>query len=368
MEMVRNQMKMNASRILLDAAVCAFLLALMGAPETASAQQVEVVADETPLRLDPDPGSPVITTLPAGAVLEWVGESGEWYAVSVPGPPGQEDLVGYVLASEVRASGAPQPLPGAPPPGLPTGGMPIPGVQQQHGMAKQNRASGARRAVQGAALAATAELSVSLFFEVEDRESYEDEAAYQAAVDREETAHGVRNAALVVGGALVAYGIGRYVMGWRKMAELEEQYPEATTPPLDRQYAEASLNRSLGRRKVIWGVILAGASYATVELVPHFAAPNAEDFEDAAEYQSALNRRDKAVTARNVIGAVGGALGVWGIAQWVLSAQKMAEIEEISSMTTALSVPLEPWGSGSPVKLFAGRADGRTQLGVAWSW
>lgn len=269
-------MKMNVNRILLGPAVWASLLVagLGAAPETASAQQVEVLADETPLRLDPDAGSPVIATLPAGAVLEWVGESGNWYAVSVPGPSGQEDLVGYVQASQVRVAGGPQPAAGTPPPpGLPTTGMPIPGVQQQHGMAKQNRSTGATRAVQGAALAATAQVSISLIFEVEDRDSYEDEAAYQAAVDREETANGVRTGAFVVGGALVAYGIGRYVMGWRKMAELEEQYPEATTPPLDRQYAEASLNRSLGRRKLVWGVILAGASYATVEFVPYFAAP-----------------------------------------------------------------------------------------------
>ena len=363
-------MKMNANRILIEAAVCASLLTLGLAisPEAASAQQVEVVANETPLRLDPDAGSPVIATLPAGAVLEWVGESGDWYAVSVPGPPGQEDLVGYVQASEVRASGAPPPLPGAPPPGLPAGGMPVPSVQQQHGIAKQNRASGATKAVQGAALAATAQLSVSLFFEVEDRESYEDEAAFQAAQDREETANSVRNLALIGGGALAAYGIGRYVMGWRKMAELEERYPEATTPPLDRQYAEASLNSSLGKRKLVWGIVLAAASYATVEFVPHFAVPNAEDFEDAAEFQSALSRRDKAVTARNWIGAAGGALGVWGIAQWVLAAQKMGEIEEISRMTTALSVPVEPLRSGPPVKLFAGRAGARTQFGVALSW
>lgn len=363
-------MKMNVNRILLEPAVWASLLvAGFGAvPEAASAQQVEVVADETPLRLDPDPGSPVIATLPAGAVLEWVGESGSWYAVSVPGPSGQEDLVGYVQASQVRVAGAPQPAAGMPPPGLPTTGMPIPGVQQQHGMAKQNRATGASRAVQGAALAATAQVSISLIFEVEDRQSYEDDAAYQAAVDREETANGVRNAAFVVGGALAAYGIGRYVMGWRKMAELEEQYPEATTPPLDRQYAEASLNRSLGRRKFVWGVILAGASYAAVEFVPYFAVPDPGDYEDPMEYQSVLNRRDKAVTGRNWVGGAGAVLGVWGLAQWVLSAQKMGEIEEISRMTTALAVPVEPLGFGKPAKLFVGRSGERTELGVAWRW
>ena len=362
--------KMNAHRILPGVAVWASLLALAIAPGAASAQQVEVVADETPLRLDPDAGSPVIATLPAGAVLEWVGESGSWYAVSVPGPPGQEDLVGYVQASQVRVAGAPQPVAGTPPPGLPTTGMPIPGVQQQHGMAKQNRATGARRAVQGAALAATAHATISITIDMEveeNKDSYEDEAAYEAALEKQETGNTIRNAALIVGGALVAYGIGRYVMGWRKMAELEEQYPEATTPPLDRQYAEASLNRSLGRRKLVWGVILAGASYATVEFVPHFAAPVPEDYEDPTEYQSALNRRDKAVTGRNWIGGAGAALAVWGVAQWVLSAQKMGEIEEISPMTTALARPVEPLGVGSPAKLFVSRSGARTELGVAWS-
>ncbi len=355
-------MKVNVSRVLFRAVFWqSSLLAAAGlpGPKAATAQQVEVIA-ETVLRLDPSASSPVIAALPTGTVLEWVGESGPYFAVSVPGPPGQENLVGYVLASEVSVVGGPQPAAGNQPLGAGGGGMPIPNVQQQHATAKQSRSAGMNRAAQGAALAATAQLSVSIFFEAEERNSYEDEAAYEAAKDREGTATSVKNVALVGAAALAAYGIGRSVFGWRRMAELEREFPEATTQPLDRQYAEATLNRSLGKRKVFWGVFLAAASFATVEYVPHFAEPQEEDFEDVMEFQSAADRQDKASTVKNWVMGVGGVLGGWGVAQWVLASQKMGEVEELSRIT-ALVRPLE-------ANLFVGRAGARTQLGVAWSW
>ena len=355
-------MKANARSILTQTAIWMSFLAAGPAAEAASAQQVEIIANETAVRLDPSGTSPVITTLSAGTVLEWVGESGPYYSVSVPGPPGQENLVGYVLASEVAVVGMPQPSSGTS-----GGGMAIPSVEEQHANAKRSRSSGMKRAAQGAGLAAAADMSISIFFEAEEQESYEDEAAYQAALDREESASSVKTVALIGGAALAAYGIGRYVLGWRKMAELEREFPEATTPPLERQYAEASLDRSLGRRKVVWGAILAGASFATAELVPYFAAPEAEDFEDASEFQSAVNRREDVETVRNWVTGAGAVLGVWGLAQWVLASQKMAEVEELSGMTT-LSMSLASSGAELPINLFVGRADARTQFGVAWSW
>ena len=354
-------MNVNAGSVLLHAVIWTTFLGAGAAAKPASAQQVEVVANETVLRLDPDAASPVIATLPAGTVLEWVGESGPYFAVSVPGPPGQENLVGYVLASEVAVVGMPRTSSAAP-----GGGMAIPGVEEQHAAAKANRSAGLKRAVQGAGLAATAQLSVSLFFEVEDRESYEDDAAYQAAQDREETAGTVKKVALIGGAALAAYGIGRYVLGWSKMSQLEREFPEATTPPLDRQYAEATLNRSLGRRKVVLGAILAGGAFAAVEWIPYFGVPDPEDFDDALEFQSAVNRRNDAETARQWIMGAGSVLGVWGVAQWVLASQKMGDVEELSRMS-ALSMPLQS-GSERPVRLFVGRADSRTQFGVAWNW
>lgn len=348
-------MKVNVGRILFQAVFGMSLLAAGDPGSEAAAQQVEVIS-ETVLRLDPDGASPVIASLPVGTVLEWIGESGPYFAVSVPGAPGQESLVGYVLASEVSVVGGPQPA-GATLQGVRGGGLPIPNVQQQHAIVKQGRSAGMRNAAQGAALAATAQLSISIFFEVEDRESYEDEAAYQTAQDRQSTAESVKNVALVGAAALAAYGIGRSVLGWRKMAELEREFPEATTPPLDRQYAEASLSRSLGKRKVFWGVFLAAASFATVEYVPYFSDPQEEDFDDPMEFQSAADRHEKALTVRNWVMGTGGILGGWGLAQWVLASQKMSEVEELSRMT-ALAVP----------HLFVSRAGARTQLGVAWSW
>ena len=354
-------MKANERSILTRAAIWMSFLAAGAAAEAASAQQVEITANETAVRLDPSDTSPVITTLSAGTVLEWVGESGPYYAVSVPGPPGQENLVGYVLASEVAVVGMPQPS------GTSGGGMAIPSVEEQYANAKRSRSSGVTRAAQGAAMAATAQVSLSIFFEAEGEESYEDEAAYQAALDREESASSVKNVALIGGAALAAYGVGRYVLGWRKMAELEREFPEATTPPLERQYAEAALSRTLGKRKVFWGALLAAASFGTVELVPYFSAPEAEDFEEASEFQSAVNRREDAETARNWVTGAGAVLGVWGLAQWVLASQKMGEVEELSGMTT-LSMQLASSGTELPINLFVGRADARTQFGVAWSW
>ena len=356
-------MKVNAGHVLLNAVIWASFLGTGLAARPASAQQVEVIANQAVLRLDPDAGSPAIATLPAGTVLEWVGESGPYLAVSLPGPPGEDDLVGFVLASEVAVQGASQPSSSI----AAGGGMPVPGVAQQHANARQRSSSGAGKVVQGAALAGTATLSVSLFFEVEDRESYEDDAAYQKAVDREETAGTVKTVALIGGGALAAWGIGQYVMGRRAMSQLERDFPEATTAPLDRQYAEATLSRSLGRRKVVWGAILAGAAFAAVEWVPYFGVPDPEEYDDALEYQSALNRRDDAETARQWIVGAGSVLGVWGVAQWILASQKMGEIEQLSR-TTALTMPLPSSGSEPPVRLFVGRADSRTQFGVAWSW
>lgn len=360
-------MKVNAGHVLLHAVVCTALLGAGGIANPASAQQVEVIASQTVLRLDPDAASPAIATLPAGTVLEWVGESGPYLAVTVPGAPGEDDLVGFVLASEVAVQGGARPSAANPRPGAAGGGMPIPGVPQQHAAAKQSQSAGVGKMVRGAALAGTATLSVSLFFEVEERESYEDDAAYQKAQDREETANSVKTVALVGGGALAAWGIGQYVLGRRARSQLERDFPEATTEPLDRQYAEATLSRSLGKRKVVWGAILAGAAFAAVEWIPYFAVPDPEEYDDALEFQSALNRRDDAETGRQWIIGAGSVLGVWGVAQWVLASQRLGEIEQLSRMS-ALSMPLGSSGSEPPARLFVGRADSRTQFGVAWSW
>ena len=358
-------MKVNVGGVPFHAIIWATLLGGGATADPASAQRVQVIANETVIRLDPDAASPAIATVAAGTVLEWVGESGPYLAVTLPGTPGEADLVGYVLASEVEMQGASEsnPRPG----GATGGGMPIPGVTQQHAAAKQRKSAGVGKVVRGATLATIAALTVSIFFEIEDRESYEDDAAYQTALDRQETAESVKTVALMGGGALAAWGIGQYVLGRRAMSQLERDFPEATTPSLDRQFEEATLSRSLGIRKFVWGGILAGGAYAAVEWIPYLGVPDPEDFDDAAEFRSAVNRRDDAETARQWVMGAGGVLGVWGLAQWILASQKLGEIEELSRMT-ALSVPLQSSGSEPPVRLFVGRADYRTQLGVVWSW
>lgn len=360
--------KSNARSNLVRTALWACLLGAVcpWLPGAASAQQVVVVGDETPVRLDPSAASPAIATLAAGTVLEWVGESGPYYVVSVPGGPGQEDLVGYVLAAEVEVAGPPDES-GTPPPG-PNAAVPVPGVGRQHANAKRSRAGGLSKAVWGAALATAAQLTLSIGFEVEDEGSYADSSSYRRAQDRRSTAKSVTDVAVIGGAALLAYGIGSYVVGWRKMAALEREFPEATTPPLDRRYAEARLGRSLGRRKVLFGGLLAGAAWGSSEWVPQLAVPKPEDFKTDVAYQNALDRREKVERARTWVVGAGGVLVAWGIAQWFLSGQRMGEIEDISR-TTALAPPPEPSGSGPAVAtLFLERADARTRLGVAWRW
>ena len=102
--------------VLILLAVAAFV------PADAGAQQVRIVADGTAIRLDPNETSPIIVELASGTVLNYTGESGAWYAVSVAGDPGQEEVIGYVLASEVELVGA---GPGIEPPvgSVPTTGL-----------------------------------------------------------------------------------------------------------------------------------------------------------------------------------------------------------------------------------------------------
>lgn len=59
----------------------------------AKAQQVRTLENGTDVRLDPDESSAVLTTLQAGTATGWVSDVGGWYAVSISGLPGEEDLV-----------------------------------------------------------------------------------------------------------------------------------------------------------------------------------------------------------------------------------------------------------------------------------
>ena len=83
-----------------------FIGVSFAAPAPASAQQVRALSDGAAVRLDPSDSSPVIANLAPGATLDWIGESGPYHIVSIPGQPGEDDLIGYVLASEVEVVGA----------------------------------------------------------------------------------------------------------------------------------------------------------------------------------------------------------------------------------------------------------------------
>lgn len=361
---------MNVKRLVFKAVAGFTFLGAGLATAEASAQQVRILADGTAVRLDPSDSSPVITTLQSGTLLDWIGESGAYHTVSLPSQPGQENLVGYVLASQVELVGALLP----PTTGLPTGSQPtatmtIPDLQRQYENERERRSSGRRKVIWGLVLIGAAYTALEYVppLQLPDPEDYEDAESYQSALDRRSAAETGRTVTTGLGAALGTWGLGQFIFGWRNMRDLELELPRSAAPSLQQQYAEATESRSSGRRKAFWGFFLAAASYATVEWVPYFGVPAAEDFENAEDYQAAVDRRDKAETARLWATGAGAGLGVWGATRWVLAARKMTEIEATARMS-ALSVPVVAPGGRVATDLFVSRVGDRIRFGVNWRW
>ena len=229
---------------------------LLAAATPLQSQQVRTVSDDTTIRLDPDPESPVIATLPAGTDLNWVGESGGFYTVSFTGPGG-EDLLGYVLSSEVQVLGDP-PSPGTPPPGaagpLLPGGLPstpssaIPDVELQYENERNRRSSGLKKLIWGIALigASHAALDMIPVLQVPEPEDYDTADDYQSALDRRDAAETGRSVVTGLGGALIGWGGIQVGWGWRRMSILEVDLPRQGEASLEVQYAEANERRSPG--------------------------------------------------------------------------------------------------------------------------
>ena len=185
------------------AAAAILTLAALAAPVDAAAQQVRVVADGTEVRLDPKASSPVITRMEVGALLERVGESGDWYAVSIVGVAGQDDVIGYVLASQVELVGA-----GDPPPDLDLadGGEPplpgIPSLEEQYEGQRRLRSSGVGKVIWGLALVggSHAALDIVPWLQAPVQEDYDDPDGYQSALDRRSAAETGRTVATAAGG------------------------------------------------------------------------------------------------------------------------------------------------------------------------
>ena len=137
-------------------------------------------------------------------------------------------------------------------------------------------------------------------------------------------------------------------------------------PALEEQYRDASARRRSGKRKFLWGTIVAGGTYATVKWLPWLGVPDRADYDTEWEYLSAVHRRDRTETANRWFIGVGSVLGVWGVADWVLGSRKMYEIEAISRVT-ALPAPHRTTVAGVGPDLFVRRVAGRTEIGLVWS-
>lgn len=342
---------------------CVALLFLAGvaAPFAVSAQQARATNDGTEVRIDPDPLSDVIATLEAGVVLQWLGESGDYYAVSIPGGPGEDDIVGWVLASELELLGGTRPdttdllMPGG---GAPPGGGDIPDLQAQYDRAAERRAGGMGKAIQGLGMAAASSalfaIIVKAEVEVNDRQSYPTSAAYQEALDRKSSAGGIRDLAIMGGAAVAAYGVTQYILGRQKMNELRLELPRTADPTMQEQYDQANARRLSGRKKVIWGGALILASNGVVAA---FGEPVAEDYADSSDYDSAVDRRNTIKTGRNWMTAAGILLGAWGAVDWLFGARDMSSIED-TARTSARATP----------RLFVGLSDFGPAVGLNWTW
>ena len=357
----------------MKATAAVLFVVAVAAPAGAGAQQVRIVADGTEVRLDPSDSSPVITTLSAGTVLDYVAESGPWYAVSVAGDPGQDDVIGYVLASQVELLGTAA----APPTGPPTvptapGGVPtigIPDLEARYEAERRRRSSGVSKLIWGLVIAGGAYAALEYVppLQVPAAEDYDTPEDYQNALDLRSTAETGRTVATGLGAALGAWGVTQIGFGWRNMRSLELELPRSAAPSLQVQYGDAFQMRASGRRKVFWAIFLPAVAYGVVEWVPYFGVPDPVDFENPDEYDAAVQRRDRAETGRLWTAVFGGGLGGWGLTQWVLGARRMSQIEATARMT-AVSTSLAPSLAEVPVELFASRRGARTQLGIQLKW
>ena len=327
----------------------------------ASAQQVRALSDGAAVRLDPSDSSPVIANLAPGATLDWIGESGPYHIVSIPGQPGEDDLIGYVLASEVEVVGA---VSGGGNPSMTGAG--IPDIHAQYERSKARRSSGLKRWLWGGTLAIAAIVTTKVLFEAGDEDAYADSASHQAAVDRHSSARTVRNTVTLAGVGLLAWGAADYVLGGRDMETMEGELPTLADPALEEQYREAGARYGSGKRKFLWGSIMAGGSYVTVKWLPWLGVPEREDYDTEWEYLSAVHRRDRTESANRWFIGVGSVLAVWGAADWVLGSRKMAEIEAISRVTESPAPRGAPASRAGP-DLFVRRVVGRTEIGLAWS-
>ena len=330
------------------------------APALASAQQVRALDNGAAVRLDPSDSSPVIANLAAGATLDWIGESGPYHIVSVPGQPGEDDLIGYVLAAEVEIVG--NAAGGA----LSSAGAGIPDIHAQYERSKTRRSSGLKRWLWGGALAAAAIATTKVVFEAGDEDAYADSASHRAAVDRHSSARTVRNAVTLAGVGLLTWGAADYILGRRDMATMEGELPALAHPALEEQYRDASGRRASGKRKFLWGAGMAGGSYVTVKWLPWLGVPERADYDTEWEYLSAVHRRDRTETANRWFIGVGGVLVVWGAVDWALGSMKMAEIEAVSRVS-ASPAPRGTSVGGAGPDLFVRRALGRTEIGLAWN-
>ena len=341
-------------------AVAIPLMAVAVGPVAGSAQQVRAITNGTEIRLDPTDSSPVIATMDAGATLDWIGESGPYHIVSVPGQPGEEDMIGYVLATEVEVVGSLSAEPS-------TVRTAIPGIREQYQRQRRRRSRGLSQVVAGAAIMAGANATVAIVFEVTEERAYEDSESYQSALDRQSTAETAKDYATIAGGALIALGASQYLLGWRKMESMEADMPQLGDPSLDEQYVQANRRRGSGQTKFFSGAALAAGSWAALKWVPWVAEPVPEDYEKEWEYLSAVHRRDRAETANKWITGLGGVLGAWGAVDWALGSMKMSEIEAISRVA-ALPTSVLPADAWVAPDLFVKRASGRTEIGLNWAW
>lgn len=246
-----------------------------------------------------------------------------------------------------------------------------PYVRAQYAAAEAMRSSGRTKVVVGLALAGTSWAAVQFlpFLSVPDKDDYERDSDYKNALDRRANAETGQKVGIGLGLAVTAYGISQVIRASRMRADVDLEARRAAAPGVELRYAIARQQISSGRKKLLWGVALAGTSYAVVRWVPYLAVPDASDYNDEVSYQAAADRRTNAERVRNGAIVLSGALGAWGIYQWRAGSREMAAIDaEVGARSPALDFPLPATHSDVVVGLFAGPVGRRTAVGFQLVW
>lgn len=206
----------------------------------ASAQTVRVVANEAAVRLRPDPNSPSIATVQAGALLQVRSKEGFWYSVSLSADNSQGAVrVGYISATDVETfSSSPTGLASPSPPSVSGGSAPSDEWKRRFDRIQSRRSSGKKKFWIGTVAEAA---GIGLLSYWSSNAGVQCDASYYCYETVSNSVYNAGIASLLGGGAVSTWGLFQWVFanGDLQALELERQrsQPSASASSEFRQLA-----------------------------------------------------------------------------------------------------------------------------------